>query len=61
MIKTTSASPDSGTEPRLAKSKVQQLSLPLAIIAGAIILSFMIHGSGAEFALDFPLNISSQI
>ena len=61
MLKTTSSYPDLGTEPRLSRRRVKKLSLPFAIISGAIILSFMIHGSGAEFAVEFPLNVSSQI
>ena len=61
MTKTTGSYSDLGTAPHLEKNKVKKISFPLAIIAGAIILSFMIHGSGAEFALDFPLNVSSNI
>lgn len=61
MVKKTSSYFELGTKPRLSKRRVKKLSLPFAIISGAIILSFMIHGSGAEFALEFPLNVSSQI
>ena len=43
------------------KSKIKKLSLPLTVISAAIVLSFMIHGSGFEHAIDFPLDVSSEV
>ena len=40
---------------------IRKLSLPLTVISAAIVLSFMIHSSGLEFAIDFPLDVSSEI
>ncbi|MEC8891192.1 MAG: hypothetical protein VX426_05610, partial [Chloroflexota bacterium] len=40
---------------------IRKFSLPLTVISAAIVLSFMIHGSGLEFAVDFPLDVSSEI
>ena len=40
---------------------IRKLSLPLTVISAAVVLSFMIHGSGLEFAIDFPLDVSSEI
>ena len=43
------------------KSKIKKLSLPLTVISAAVVLSFMIHGSGFEHAIDFPLDVSSEV
>ena len=43
------------------KSKVKKFSLPLTVISAAVVLSFMIHGSGFEHAIDFPLDVSSEV
>ena len=34
---------------------------PVAVILATIILSWMVHGAEIEFALDFPVNISSEV
>ena len=61
--KTTASDTESSVDAtsHVKKNGIRKTSLPLAIIAGAILLSFMIHGSGVEFALDFPLDLSSEI
>lgn len=61
--KTTDSDTESSVDAtsHVKKNGIRKVSLPLAIIAGAILLSFMIHGSGVEFALDFPLDLSSEI
>ena len=43
------------------KSKIKKFSLPLTVISAAVVLSFMIHGSGFEHAIDFPLDVSSEV
>ncbi len=40
---------------------IRKLSLPLTVISAAFVLSFLIHGSSLEFAIDFPLDVSSEI
>jgi len=41
--------------------RIRKLSLPLTVISAAVVLSFMIHGSGFEHAIDFPLDVSSEV
>ena len=43
------------------KSRIKKLSLPLTVISAALVLSFMLHGSGFEPATDFPLDVSSEV
>ena len=49
-----------GTTRRL-NSGLRKFYFPTVVILGSIILSLMIHGSGVEFALDFPLNVSNEV
>ena len=49
-----------GTTRRL-NSGLRKFYFPTVVILGSIILSLMIHGSGGEFALDFPLNVSNEV
>ena len=49
-----------GTARRL-NSGLRKFYFPTVVILGSIILSLMIHGSGVEFALDFPLNVSNEV
>ena len=49
-----------GTTRRL-NSGLRKFYFPTVVIFGSIILSLMIHGSGVEFALDFPLNVSNEV
>jgi len=51
---------EKSTSPTFAGG-IRKFSLPLTVISAAIVLSFMIHNSGLEFAIDFPLNVSSEI
>ena len=49
-----------GTTRRL-NSGLRKFYFPTVVLLGSIILSLMIHGSGVEFALDFPLNVSNEV
>ena len=46
---------------RKLNSGLRKFYFPTVVILGSIILSLMIHGSGVEFALDFPLNVSNEV
>lgn len=46
---------------RRLNSGLRKFYFPTVVILGSIILSLMIHGSGVEFALDFPLNVSNEV
>ena len=41
--------------------KIRRFYYPVAVILATIILSWMVHGAEIEFALDFPVNISSEV
>jgi len=41
--------------------KLKRIYFPFVVVLATIILSWMIHGAGLEFALDFPVDISHQI
>ena len=54
---------DGGHSPEASgvNGKIRRFYYPVAVILATIILSWMVHGAEIEFALDFPVNISSEI
>tara|TARA_Y100001960_G_C14745105_1_gene865179 strand:+ start:580 stop:1575 length:996 start_codon:yes stop_codon:yes gene_type:complete len=41
--------------------RIRKFYFPAVVILAAVILSLMIHESGFEFALDFPIDVSKEI
>ena len=41
--------------------RIRKFYFPAVVILAAVILSLMIHESGFEFALDFPVDVSKEI
>ena len=46
---------------RILFSRLKNLHFPITVLLGAILISFMIHSSGFDLALNFPLDISTDI
>ena len=51
---------EKGVSPRISQS-LKKFYFPFVVILGAIVLSLMIHGSGFELALDFPVDVSNEM
>ena len=51
---------EKGASPRINQS-LKKFYFPFVVILGAIVLSLMIHGSGFELALDFPVDVSNEM
>jgi len=54
-----SPTPKSGF--RVLLGKLKNLYFSITVVTSAVLISFMIHGSGFDSALNFPLDISTNI